>query len=98
MRLEEYSQDFRDFRDKKAQANQTSQASSGNSFGNATSGFIQTQPCVCPTCHRCPTCGKGGYYTQPYPYTYWINGQQITYTNGPQGQLFNTDTGTATHL
>ena len=22
----------------------------------------------CPSCGHCPTCGKGGYYGQPYPY------------------------------
>ena len=33
-------------------------------------------PPPCPSCGRCPTCGKGGYQTRPtwpyYPGTTWI--------------------------
>ncbi len=29
----------------------------------------QAQPC--PSCGHCPTCGRGGYHTQPNYWPYW---------------------------
>ena len=33
--------------------------------------YAQPHPQPCPSCGRCPTCGRGGYFTQPYPYPYY---------------------------
>lgn len=44
---------------------------------NCVSNTVSYYKHPCPTCNRCPTCGKGGYYnsywyTQP-PYYSWMN-------------------------
>lgn len=35
-----------------------------------TAAGFSEQPC--PSCGRCPTCGRGGYVTWPYYPTPWI--------------------------
>lgn len=39
----------------------------------------------CPNCGYCPHCGRGGYYTNPYPTPYWY---QQPYTAPSWGPLY----------
>jgi len=68
---------------------QSQQAYFGSGAPLQTTGYIQTQPSVCPTCGTCPTCGHKPNITPPWsPYVgpFWPNyptSPQRIYTGNP---------------